>query len=126
MTPLLDPVWMAPLWKPERPFCLSRVQAVFGPGVVPGTPASAPITCQVVIAPDPAEVLNAGYFTIAEVVIANPVTEPTAVAEVEWPFGPRMIPAGWWVACCHDRAAHYTNTDEVEATLTVTLHGTNL
>lgn len=122
ITPIASPVWMAPLWKPERAFCLSRVQAVIGPGAIPGT---GPITVQVVIAEDPEQHVGAGYLTVAEVVI-DPDVSRTAVAEVEWPFGAQMLPAGWWVGACHDNDAAYTNPDEVEATMTLTLHGTNL
>lgn len=118
--PIAAPAWLNTMWKPTRPFCLSRIEVTLTPGSVP----SNPIRVQVVIAQDPSQGLGAGYFPVAEATVDFP--DRRAVADAPWPFGPRIIPAGWWVAALHDQGSWVPWADEVPAKLSVQLHGTPL
>lgn len=125
--PIADPIWLDTMWKPTRPFCLSRIEVTLGTdGQDTVDPGSGPITVQLVIAQDPAEGLGAGYFTIAEAILEPTEAGPLArrvVADVPWPFGPRIIPAGWWVAACHDCVWEH-HPDEKPPVLSLHPHGT--
>jgi hypothetical protein len=132
-TPIANPIWMWPMWKPTRPYCLSYIEVTLGTDgqdtVDPGGIEIAGITVQLVIAPDPADGLGAGYFTIAEAFLdargPGVPMQRRAVAEVPWPFGPRIIPAGWWVAACHDCDWEH-HPDEKPPNLSLQPHGTDL
>lgn len=128
-TPILDPVWMYPLWKPTRPFCLSRIEVTLGAGHPPFYYWDArPLTVQLVIAEDPKDGMEVGYYTIAEAVMevrGDIGIDRRVVADVPWPFGPRILPPGWWVGACHN--SHWIPNDGEEVpVLSIQLHGTDV
>lgn len=121
-------VWLSPMWTPVRPFALAWIEATLtpGPGGVGGTRPPGDITVTVAIAEDPAEGHHAGYTNIGEVVLeAAGLTKYRAIAEVPQPFGPRIIPAGWWVAAHHDSTWEPLAGDD-PMHLSFRLHGTDL
>lgn len=124
LIPIASPVWMAPMWKPVRPFCLSRLEVTLGDGAWPGGLPAPDITVQLVVAEDPKEGTNGGYLVVAEATLG--VGDRRVVEEVPWPFGPRILPAGWWVAACHNVNWLYLFEDEVIPVLTLQLHGTDV
>jgi hypothetical protein len=125
-TPIEDPWWIPPLWRTARPFALSRVTAALTPGLVP-LPYDQEFRVQVVIAPDPEQHMDAGYFPIAELKL-NAVGKRSAIVDIPWPFGVRMIPAGWWVCFTHDKKGviQDVSTEYPVAKLSGRLYGCDL
>lgn len=125
-------VWGQPLWKPLRPFCLSRIEAAFLPGsssdggAPTGVRPPGTVTVTVAIAEDPAEGPHAAYEEVVSAeMIEGTASELRVVKAVPWGIGPVMIPAGWWVGVFHD-STWGPPTGEKAMGLTVQLHGTAL
>lgn len=120
---IASPIWMAPMWKPTRAFAVSRLEVLFTDGAWPPDAVDGEpwITIEAVVAPDPSEGLGAGYDVICSTTLATP--ERRKVVDVPQPFGPRIIPAGWWLALCHDRPSWDADPDDQRAEISVLVHG---